>query len=173
MKLVLTASLFCLLPSIAWAAEEPTAEAEHAAGEHAAGEHAEAEHHHAHHFAAFLGATTAEEATHPSVGLDYFYYLPVMDRRIGLGPLFDATFGGEATEMLFGLAVAAKGPVGLQLAMAPVLILVDSEKAWGGRLNLAYDFHVGEMYSVGPTVSADFLPHSVAYVYGLNVGLGL
>jgi hypothetical protein len=121
--------------------------------------------------ALFLGATRTEHETAPSVGADYLFYLPVLDRRIGVGPLVDATFG-EHLELVAGLVVAARAPIGLQLALGPIAVFVGGEHEFGGRLNLSFAFHLGEMFSVGPSVSADFLPHAMAYVFGVNGGIG-
>lgn len=158
-----------LLEPAAAAEATPTAEPatahEDAEAEH--GEHAP----HAHHVAIFLGATRLEHETAPSVGLDYLYFLPVLDRRLGVGPLADATFA-EHVELVVGLAFAARGPVGLQLALAPVVALADGHKEFGARVNLSHGFHFAERFSVGPSLSADFLPHTMAYVFGLNGGVG-
>lgn len=164
------ACLFAALwPAVA-AAEAP---APVASTEGEPGEHAETGHHgpHAHHVAIFAGATHTEHGTDPSVGADYFFYLPVLDRRIGVGPLVDATFG-EHLEIVAGLAVAARAPIGLQLALGPIAVFVAGEHEFGGRLNLSFAFHLGEMFSVGPSVSTDFLPHAMAYVFGVNGGIG-
>lgn len=169
-----------LLPTIA-AAESPETPAPpastEAVGPHETssgeGEHAEAAHHgpHAHHVALFAGATRTEHETAASVGADYFFYLPVLDRRIGVGPVVDATFG-EHLELVTGLAFAARAPIGLQLALGPIAVFVEGEHEFGGRLNLSFAFHLGEMFSVGPSVSADFLPHAMAYVFGVAGGVG-
>lgn len=133
--------------------------------------HAEGDGAHAHHVAAFGGATVSAHETAPSVGLDYSFHPDFMDHRIGLGALGDATFG-HALEVVIGLAVAAKGPIGLQLAVGPILILVEDEKSWGGRVNLSYGYALDARWSVGPSVSADFVPHATMYVLGVNGGLG-
>ena len=189
MKLRFAALVAALWPAAGAAEEAPAAEhaAEHvaepapaasteSAGPHeeaATGEHAEGGHHgpHAHHVALFAGATRTEHETAASVGADYLFYLPVLDRRIGFGPLVDATFG-EHLELVAGLAVAARAPIGLQLALGPIAVFVEGEHEFGGRLNLSFAFHLGEMFSVGPSVSADFLPHAMAYVFGVNGGIG-
>jgi hypothetical protein len=163
-------------PAAEHAADPAPAASTESAGAHeeaAGGDHAEGAHHgpHAHHVALFAGATRTEHETAPSVGADYLFYLPVLDRRIGVGPLVDATFG-EHLELVAGVAVAARAPIGLQLALGPIAVFVAGEHEFGGRLNLSFAFHLGEMFSVGPSVSADFLPHAMAYVFGVNGGIG-
>ncbi|MCK6571120.1 hypothetical protein L6V77_08440 [Myxococcota bacterium] len=138
-----------------------------APAEHPADDHGP----HAHHLAAFAGATTTAHETAPSAGADYFYYLPVLDRRLGVGPIVDATFG-QHVEIVAGLALAARSHAGLQLAAAPIVVLVEGERTFGGRLNVNYGYHLTASISVGPSVSADFLPHDTLYVYGLSGGLG-
>lgn len=158
-------------PPAAPASASPTA-TEAAAPDPEAATTAETNHGaHAHHLAVFAGATATSHETAPSVGLDYLFSLPVLERRIGLGPIFEATFASHL-ELVAGLLVAAKGPIGLQLAAGPIVLLVEDEKLWGGRVNLAYGFHVGERWSVGPSVSADFLSEANAYVLGVSGGLG-
>jgi len=132
----------------------------------------EAEHEgtHPHHFAVLLGATTVHGETHPTVGADYIYWLPVLDRRLGLSPLVDLVLG-EPRELLFGLGVAMRAPWGLRLTLAPVLALADGHRAWGGRVNVGYDLHFGH-FSVGPVLDADLFAENTAYVYGLAVGYG-
>jgi len=126
---------------------------------------------HAHHLAAFAGATTTPHETAPSAGADYFYYLPILDRRLGVGPIFDATFG-KHVEIVVGLALAARSHAGLQLAAAPIVVLVEGERTFGGRLNVNYGYPLTDVFSIGPSVSADFLPYDTLYVYGLSGGLG-
>lgn len=170
---------FLLTPAHA-AGPAPVAPGHEAEGE---SPHEDAHAPHAHHLAVFGGATLHGEYAAPSVGLDYAYFLPVLDRRIGVGPFFDATFPAVGAEMVLGLALAMKGPIGVQLALAPIVELARTEEGdspveqkweheWGGRLNLSYGFHLQERFSLGPSVSADFFPHHVAYVLGLNAGLG-
>jgi hypothetical protein len=147
--------------------------APHASTEGDEGQHAEGDHHgpHAHHVALFAGATRTEHSTAPSVGADYLFYLPVLDRRIGVGPIVDAAFG-EHLELVAGLVVAARAPIGLQLALGPIAVFVAGEHEFGGRLNVSFAFHLGDMFSVGPSVSTDFLPHAMAYVFGVSGGVG-
>jgi hypothetical protein len=138
----------------------------------AAGDHADAAHGpHAHHVALFAGATTTPHSTAPSVGVDYLFYLPLLDRRIGVGPVAEGTFGPHL-EVVLGLALAARSPIGLQLTAAPIVVLVEGERAFGGRLTVAYGWHFNDRWSIGPSVSADFLAHDTMYVYGLAGGLG-
>ncbi len=159
-----------LVPAPASATDAPAAPAASPAAEapvHPADAHGP----HAHHLAVFAGATTTPHETAPSAGLDYFFYLPVLDRRLGVGPIADATFG-EHLEVVLGLGLAVRGPVGLQLALAPIVVLVSGEETFGGRVNVSYALHLGEHLSVGPSVSADFLPHDTLYDYGLSGGYG-
>lgn len=125
---------------------------------------------HPHHFAVLLGATTVHGETHPTVGADYVYWLPVLDRRLGLSPLVDLVLG-EPRELLVGLGVAMRAPWGLRLTLAPVLAMAGGHRAWGGRVNVGYDLHFGH-FSVGPVLDADFFAENTAYVYGLAVGYG-
>lgn len=150
---------------VAAVAEEAPAGSAHAAEAH--GEH----HAHVHHAAAFLGAATTSHETAPAVGLDYLYALPVLDNRLGVGPIVEAAFASH-TEVTIGLALGIRGPVGVQLALAPILVLVEGHREFGGRLNLSWGYPFGETFSVGPSVSADLLSHDTIYVYGLNVGAG-
>ena len=151
------------LPAVA-AAEEGAGSGEEARAH--AGAHA-----HVHHAAVFLGAATSSHETAPAAGVDYLYALPWLDHRLGVGPLVEAAFGSR-TELTAGLALGIRGPVGLQLALAPILVLVESDREWGGRLNLSYGYPLGETFSIGPSVSADLLPHQTLYVYGLSAGAG-
>ena len=123
---------------------------------------------HPHHFTVFVGATTVHGETHPTVGADYIYWLPVLDRRLGLSPLVDLVLG-EPRELLVGLGVAMRAAWGLRLTLAPVLAMADGHRAWGGRVNTGFDLHFGHI-SVGPALDADFFAESTAYVYGLAVG---
>lgn len=125
---------------------------------------------HPHHFTVFVGATTVHGETHPTVGADYIYWLPVLDRRLGLSPLVDLVLG-EPRELLVGLGVAMRAAWGLRLTLAPVLAMADGHRAWGGRVNTGFDLHFGHI-SVGPALDADFFAESTAYVYGLAVGYG-
>ncbi len=137
----------------------------------------EVDNHHvdAHHVAAFLGATTRyaeeESSTHLTIGADYVFYLPVMERRIGLGALVDATFGHEL-ELVVAPLFALKAVSDVQLAFAPGLAFEGGHKQFVGRLNLSYVVHLGSV-SAGPSVSVDFFPHHTSLIYGLSVGTGL
>jgi len=129
---------------------------------------------HAHHLSLFLGATTLEGHTHPTVGADYIYWLPVVDRRVGLSPLVDVAFSAHL-EVLAGLGVAMRAPWGLRLTVAPALVAVHEEDGWHrhivGRVNMGYDLHFGH-FSLGPVVDADFGADHTAYVYGVAGGYG-
>jgi hypothetical protein len=128
---------------------------------------------HAHHISLFLGATTLEGHTHPTVGADYIYWLPVVD-RVGLSPLVDVAFSAHL-EVLTGLGVAMRAPWGLRLTVAPALVAVREEDGWHrhfvGRVNMGYDLHFGH-FSAGPVIDADFGADHTAYVYGVAGGYG-
>jgi len=139
-------------------------------------EHHEATHDaaHAHHLSLFVGATTLKGHTHPTLGADYIYWLPVVNRRVGLSPLVDVAFSAHL-EVLAGLGVAMRAPWGLRLTVAPALVAVREEDAWHrhfvGRVNVGYDLHFGH-FSLGPVVDADFGADHTAYVYGVAGGYG-
>lgn len=110
----------------AHAAADPAPHA-HAADAGATDHHAAAHHSiHANHLALFAGATLAESALHPSIGLEYERRLPAYHSLIGLTAFVEAV-PAEALEVLAGGGVVVHPFKNLRLlAMAGVAIIAPS-----------------------------------------------
>ncbi len=131
-----------------------------------------------HRLAVFLGATTSEDETNPSLGLEYEYRF---SERWGVGALFEFTFEDAAREFITGIPVKYHmGP----LAILGVVIVersrekvneegdTERDKGLGGRVGAEYGFEVGRV-ELAPTLNLDFVDNSTKLVWGLVVSTGL
>ena len=146
--------------------ELPPAHADEGGGsahDEAAG-HAE----HDHHLALFLGATHVEESTYPTVGLDYEYRLPFLNRLFGVGPMVEYIHEDHA--VLIGAVALYLHPwAGLKLFSDAGYEYSEEHGDFLVRLGAGYDFHLGSV-SLTPTAAVDFVHGHTAIVGGLALG---
>lgn len=156
-----------------------------------AGHTAESEHHAAggHDFknglALFLGATNEHgHGTEPTWGIEY-------GRKISphwtVGGLIDYAGGGQRNLVIApavfwrpfgsGLALLAapgveyhngRGMVEPHLLKADAAAIDEDETYFVLRLGVAYYFHVGSRYGIGPAVNLDLVDGHEVWVYGVN-----
>jgi len=121
---------------------------------------------HPHHAALFVGATTTDAETRPTVGVDYAYRFGLLS----VGGLVDAAFGDHTT-LIVAPVLFVHPAGGLKIGVAPGLETDFDHAVFVIRGTMGYDFHVGAL-SVGPVVSVDYADGHVAFVYGAGVGIG-
>lgn len=123
---------------------------------------------HDHHLALFLGATYVEESTYPTVGLDYEYRLPFLDRLFGVGPMIE--YIHEEHAVLIGAVALYVHPwAGLKLFADSGYEYSEEHGDFLVRLGAGYDFHLGSV-SLTPTAAVDFVHGHTAIVGGLALG---
>lgn len=157
------------------------------------------EHRHRNHLALFLG--TAHSFDHNTtlfaVGMDYELLFPGTSPLLGIGLIAEAAFG-KHTEFLGAVPLFFHPAGSLKLFIAPGYIKAaeSSEsgaehKAKGGdlpqvsdeedvshstghflmRFGAGWDFHVGERFSISPTISADLVQVEIIWVAGVSFGI--
>ena len=131
-----------------------------------------------HHPAVFLGATTGEHETNPSLGLEYEYRL---SERWGIGLIFEFTFEHEEREFLTGIPVkyhmgpfALLGTVIVERSRERETDEGDSDRTVspGVRVGAEYGFEVGEL-ELAPNLNLDFTEDTTKLVWGLIISIGL
>jgi hypothetical protein len=136
------------------------------------------------HAGLFLGATTLDDETDFTLGLDYERLTGLAGGTIGYGVLLDNNFA-EKNIFIVGLPVFWHPWQGLKLLVAPGYEFKEgggTDKTTGKkkkakqkyltRVGVGYDFHV-DSYSIGPIVSVDLIDGGdTGVVYGLAVGTG-
>jgi hypothetical protein len=158
--------------------------AEHTEAESEAGHHGKEGHNFKNAFALFLGATNESgHGTEPTWGLEY---ARALSPRRNIGGLIDYA-GGEQRNAVIAPMVTFKPVGGLVFLAAPGVeyhngrgqvehhllkadaAAVDEDETYFVlRLGVAYYFHVGSRYGIGPAVNVDSVNGHEVWVYGVN-----
>ena len=144
-------------------------------------ESAEAEEEHRNAVELFLGGVTEtdESATGFGVGLGYVRHLSTM---WSLGVAGELSTSEVSRDWLITIPVYFKPTGGLVLWTGPVIEGSDEAPEDGGdseratnlgvRFGTAWEFEVGERFTLSPEVNLDLVDGSSTWVYGLSVGVG-
>ncbi len=115
----------------------------------------------------FVGATTNEDATAATFGVDYQRRLT---KLIGLGVIIDHA-GGDIGSTLLGPAIFVHFG-NFEFVGAPVVEFSNGESTLTGRLGFAYEIELTR-FSLSPTINLDGeRSKEFAIVYGLSFGFG-
>lgn len=121
-----------------------------------------------HHAAIFTGVTTGDDNAAQTVGVEYEFKLPFLEKQFGLGAVVES-IDGDHNASLVGVGLIYHLPFHLK-----VNATYATEKAHGheisiNRVGIAYDHHIGA-YSISPTVNIDSSAHHAFTVYGVAWG---
>lgn len=141
--------------------------------------------HHSHHAGIFLGVTSNLETEHNdfSIGIDYEYRLPVLQRIFGIGVMGEAVFSEEA-EYIAGIPVYIHLTDFLRLFAAPSMLFVHETEVNGehgeGQVSesktkyeyltiagLFIDIETRN-FTISPTVKFEFIGGHISVAYGLT-----
>lgn len=139
---------------------------------------------HSHHIGLFLGAASNLKNGHIGFasGVDYTYFFEESDPLVGVGGLFEGSFGKE-TEFILGPTFTLQPWNEVKFFVAPSVLFLNletteidemhetGETKFLLRFGTAYIFHF-DRYSISPTLSADIVGSHVNMVYGLTFGIG-
>ena len=133
---------------------------------------------HRHHMALILGNTQSEESSNgPSIGVDYEYRL---NQRFGIGGLVEYA-GGDFEHLLLVVPLFIHPYKGwlLNVSLGTEVHKEhgDNEedkrtRDWLVRTGVAYQFHVGSRYTIGPEFNVDVSDHETTISYGIAFGVG-
>jgi hypothetical protein len=129
--------------------------------------------------AVFIGATTSENKTGPSLGLEYEYRFT---ERWGLGGIFEFTLENDDREFL-GLVpvrfhymnLSGIAALGFEVSRPrPTANATEEERTTSavGRLGLEYGFEVGREIELAPNVNVDISEEATKLVWGLVISKG-
>jgi hypothetical protein len=121
------------------------------------------------HIAIFTGLTTGESNAATTVGLEYEYKLPILERKIGLGVFYE-NVSGDHTATVSGAGLIYHLPYHLRTNLSIGEHAVHGHKATITRVGLAYDHHIGK-YAISPTINIDKSKYETVSVYGLAFGM--
>jgi hypothetical protein len=119
------------------------------------------------HIAIFGGATIIEKEAHPSIGLDYEYFV---NPYFGVTAVSEVVFG-DHTEFINGAGLAYHPISSLKLAFIPALITIEGNNDLLLRSQIEYAFHIGD-YSISPAAMLDYTHGHAIYVFGAAFGYG-
>jgi hypothetical protein len=141
------------------------------AADAAAGD-ADAHEFHRHHVGLFLGAGSREEGgdwEHGFAGgMDYEYRF---SKWLGVGFLAEGT-AGDLRDGVFAGLVFVHPWKGLLLAAGPGAEVSSHGTEYITRLGVAYQFPIGERFTIAPNFNVDLLRGDPTYIYGIVLGVG-
>ena len=124
------------------------------------------------HAAIFLGATSGSDHTDPTVGIEYEYLLPVMDKQLGLGVVGEGIFGDpKALVYVAGIVYHPKQVPGLKANLSFGGETKADHNETVVRVGVGYDLHYNNI-SYGPVYNFDTIGSHEAHVFGIAVGMG-
>ena len=135
-----------------------------------AGAHAGAGNNHA---ALFMGATITDDYTDPTVGVEYEYRTPFMDRKIGIGVVVEQLLDHDATIAVAGVVIHPWKDlkVNLSAGIERLDVAGTTKNKELIRVGVGYDFHYNNI-SYGPVYNLDTVDGNNAHAVGLAVGFG-
>ena len=128
--------------------------------------------HHPHHVAIAAGAAYINGLNYLSLGVDYEYRLPFLNRLFGLIAIGELTFADP-----HNLGIATGGIVIHPILDFKLLATVGAEfegstAAFLFRAGAGYDIHIGDRFAISPTVYMDLVHGHIAWVYVAGFGVG-
>jgi len=176
--------IICVIAMVIWVAPAAADEV-HDSHNEATEHHDSGDHHFRNGLALFLGVTN--ESGHGSEGTWGLEYAHWLSERWALGGLIDYAGGNQRNAVIapavfwkpfgggFTLLAApgleyhnGRGEVEPHLIKASSSAVDEDEKYFVLRLGVAYWFHVGSRYGIGPTVNVDFVNNHEVWIYGVN-----
>ena len=121
------------------------------------------------HAAIFTGVTSGEEAADITVGVEYEYKLPILDRKLGIGFFFE-NISSAPNSTVVGGGLIYHLPHHFRINAGAGEHAVKGHTLSITRAGLAYDHHVGK-YALSPTVNFDTSSHGTVTVYGVAFGV--
>ena len=133
---------------------------------------------HRHHMALLLGNTQSEETSNgPSIGVDYEYRY---NKYLGIGGLVEWA-GGDFDHLLLIVPLYIHPHKGWLFSVSLGSEIHKEHEGheedkktrdWIFRTGVAYQFPVGERYTIGPEFNVDFSEHETTIAYGIAFGIG-
>ena len=128
---------------------------------------------HRHHVGFFLGGASRPE-DHGSDehgfagGMDYEYRF---SQWVGVGVLVEAATGDLRDAVVAGLVFVHPWK-GLLFAAGAGAEISSHDTEFLARLGLAYQFPVGERFTIAPNFNVDLVHGDPTYIYGITFGMG-
>jgi hypothetical protein len=146
---------------------------------HEEGAHEEGTHEfHRHHMALLVGNTHSDKSDYgPAFGLDYEYRF---NKWLGIGGLIEYA-GGDFDHLLLVAPLYIHPYKGWLLNVAPGTDIhkehedhgkEEKTRDWIVRTGVAYQFPIGDSYTIAPEFNVDFSEHETTLAYGLAFGVG-
>jgi hypothetical protein len=130
---------------------------------------------HRHHVGVFLGAASRPENDHHhsdehgfAGGIEYEYRFA---KAAGVGVLAEAATGDLRDVVVVGLVFIHPWR-GLQIAAGAGAEISSHDSEFVTRLGAAYEFEIGERFTISPNFNADLVNGDPTYVYGITFGVG-
>jgi len=118
--------------------------------------------------ALFLGNTHHGNENGFSVGMDYEHRLNTI---LGVGGLVEYS-AGDFDSWVVAASLFIHPYKGFRLIIAPGLENKDSSSNFLFRTGVAYQFELGNNWSISPEYNLDFVHSETVQVYGLSFGFG-
>jgi hypothetical protein len=128
---------------------------------------------HRHHVGVFLGGGSRPQPTGDTDhgfagGVDYEYRF---SRWVGVGALVEAASGDLRDAVVAGLVFAHPWK-GSLFAVGLGAEISSQSTEFVARLGAAYQFPIGERFTIAPTFSVDLVHAEPTYLYGITLGVG-
>jgi hypothetical protein len=120
------------------------------------------------HAAIFTGITTGESTGATTIGVEYEYKLPILEKKLGIGVFYES-ISGDHDSTLSGIGVIYHLPHHLRTNLSIGDHASDGHHASITRVGIAYDHHI-DSYAVSPTLNIDQSSHGTVSVYGVAFG---
>ena len=118
--------------------------------------------------AIFLGGSHHKDENGFSVGLDFEHRLSTI---FGVGGLVEYT-AGDFDSWVVAAPLFVHPYKGFRLILAPGFENKEGDNNFLFRTGLAYQFEIGNKWSISPEYNADFVNGETVHVYGISFGLG-
>jgi hypothetical protein len=118
--------------------------------------------------ALFLGNTHHGDENGFSVGLDYEQRL---NRILGAGGLLEYSVG-DFHSWVVAASLFIHPYKGFRLILAPGFETKDNRSNFLFRTGVAYQFEIGDKWSISPEYNVDFVHNETVQVYGVSFGFG-
>jgi hypothetical protein len=122
------------------------------------------------HAAIFTGVTSGEETADTTIGIEYEYKLPVLERKLGVGVFYEAISSSPSSTVVGG-GLIYHLPHHFRVNVGAGEHVVKSHRVSITRAGFAYDHHI-DNYAISPTVNFDKSSHGTVTVYGVAFGIG-
>jgi hypothetical protein len=128
---------------------------------------------HRHHVGVFLGGGSRPQPTGDTLngfagGVDYEYRF---SRWVGVGGLVEAASGDLRDAVVAGVVFAHPWK-GLLFGVGLGAEISSHSTEFVARLGAAYQFPIGERFTIAPTFDVDLVHGKPTYIYGITFGVG-